>query len=48
MNGDMYVQGSQFGIKENEVLFATLNLDEVRACRSNLTRTKLSKSYSKV
>ena len=42
MNGDLYVQASQFGIKENEVLTATLNLDEVSAARANLTRTKLA------
>ena len=42
MNGDLFVQASQFGIKENEVHVATLNLDEVSAARANLTRTRLT------
>ena len=51
MNGECYAQGSQFGIKENEVHTAVLNLDKISTYRSETNQpnfTGESHSFHKV
>ena len=48
MNGEVLAQGSQFSLKDVEVVTATVNLDDIRSYRGGITSRGIQAAESQV